>query len=191
MASKPQTGIALTAAGSILSGGPVEGTATFGLTTTGDMGLVVSLSGTATLTLSLANADLKLTIGMDGSFTMVLSGDASLLSLIVPLEGTTTLGIAGSADLKGLLSLAGDWSSEAIALSPENVAQAVWAKLLRDGYTAEQLFAIVASKCAGKTEINDLGGGNAQVIFRSINDDRDVIDADMTGSERTSVTLNP
>jgi hypothetical protein len=65
-----------------------------------------------------------------------------------------------------------------------------WTEVIESGLTAGQVMKIIASVLAGKTVITDLGGGNATVVFRDINDTKDVVTADMEGSKRTDVTLN-
>lgn len=67
----------------------------------------------------------------------------------------------------------------------------VWSHALSCGYTAEQAMQILTAVAAGKSTITDLGGGDATVTFRDLQDTRDVVDADMTGSERTTVDLDP
>jgi hypothetical protein len=65
-----------------------------------------------------------------------------------------------------------------------------WTEVIESGLTAGQVMKVIASVLAGKTVITDLGGGNATVVFRDVNDTKDVVTADMEGSERTDVTLN-
>lgn len=70
-------------------------------------------------------------------------------------------------------------------LSPENLALAVWAKTIEGEFTSAQILKILSAVAAGKTDIV-----GAQVTFRDINDTADRVVADMTGSERTTVTLD-
>lgn len=118
-------------AGDLLQGGPMEGTATFGLSGAGDMSLITSLAGTATFGMDSATSSLALTIGLEGTATFGMTGDGAL-SLIVPLEGTGELGMTGAGDLRGILSMEGSWGG-ATPLSPEALAQAVWAELNSNG----------------------------------------------------------
>lgn len=69
-------------------------------------------------------------------------------------------------------------------------ADDVWNYVLETGLTAKMMMRILTAIAAGKTDINNLGGGNAQVKFRDMNDTKNRVTADMTGSERTSVTLD-
>lgn len=54
-----------------------------------------------------------------------------------------------------------------------------------------QSLRILLAVAAGKTRINDLGGGNAQVEFDAAGGTDLRVQADMTGSERTNVNLTP
>jgi hypothetical protein len=58
------------------------------------------------------------------------------------------------------------------------------------GVTMQEAMRIILAVAAGKTNITDLGGGLAEVIFRDTNDTKNRVIADMTGSERTTVTLD-
>lgn len=76
-------------------------------------------------------------------------------------------------------------------LSQADVTGAVLEEEIEDGLTMRQALRILLAVAAGKTTINDLGGGAAEVTFRDINDLLDRVVADMAGSERTTVTLDP
>ena len=65
-----------------------------------------------------------------------------------------------------------------------------WTEVLEGAYTAGEMLKLLTAVAAGKSTIVDLGGGLATVTFRDINDTVDRVQADMTDSERTSVTLN-
>jgi hypothetical protein len=69
-------------------------------------------------------------------------------------------------------------------------AAQVWNYILDNGQTAAELMRLRASIDAGLTTVVDLGGGNATVTFRDLADTKDRVTAEMTGSERTSVTLD-
>jgi hypothetical protein len=66
-----------------------------------------------------------------------------------------------------------------------------WAAILEGTYTAADLMRVMASILAGKTTITDLGAGNKQAKFRSVNDTEDRVTTNVNpGNERTSVTIN-
>lgn len=61
---------------------------------------------------------------------------------------------------------------------------------VESGVTMQQALRILLAVAAGKTDIIDLGGGLATVVFRDTNDTKNRLTANMTGSERTTVTLD-
>lgn len=71
-----------------------------------------------------------------------------------------------------------------------SIINGVWNSQLEGAITAVQLMRLFAAILAGKTTVVDLGGGNATVTFRDINDTVDRVEADMTGCERADITLN-
>lgn len=76
------------------------------------------------------------------------------------------------------------------ALSQDDVTGAVLEARVEGSTTLKQIIRAMAAVLLGKTTVTDLGGGNATVTFRDINDTVDRVVADMTGSERTDVTLD-
>ena len=73
-------------------------------------------------------------------------------------------------------------------ITQDDVTGAVLEAQIEPGWTLKQVLRLIASINIGKTDITDLGGGNATVKFRDLNDSKDRVTASMTGSERTSVT---
>lgn len=71
--------------------------------------------------------------------------------------------------------------------SPSNV----WEENIEGVYTAKQIMQLLASVALGKTTIIDNGNNTATVIFRDLADTGNRITAEMEGSERINVTLNP
>lgn len=65
-----------------------------------------------------------------------------------------------------------------------------WEVFMESGISAKEAVRLLLAYVAGKTLITDLGGGNATVKFRDINDTKDRISATMNESERTSIILN-
>jgi hypothetical protein len=60
--------------------------------------------------------------------------------------------------------------------------------IMEGSTTYQQAMRLMSAILLGKTNIVDLGGGNAQVTFRDTGDTKDRVIADMTGSNRTNVT---
>jgi hypothetical protein len=102
------------------------GTATLSFVTdNADASLVVSLSGTGSASF-VGSGGLALTIGLSGDAGISITGGAGL-SMIVPIEAGGSFGFTGFGDLKGQLSMDGSWGG-VTPLSPEGLADAVWAK---------------------------------------------------------------
>lgn len=59
------------------------------------------------------------------------------------------------------------------------------------GVTFQDLLTILLAVAAGKTNITNTGGGTATVVFRDVQDTKDVVSAEMSGSERINITLDP
>lgn len=62
---------------------------------------------------------------------------------------------------------------------------------IQGAFSVADVLRILAAVAAGKTTINDLGGGAAQVQFDAIDESGTVVEADMQNSERIAVTLTP
>jgi hypothetical protein len=71
-----------------------------------------------------------------------------------------------------------------------DVASAVASKIVEGTLTLEQILRILVAVAVGKSEITDLGGGSATVVFRDTNDAKDRVTADMLNSERVTVTVD-
>ncbi|MBL8756330.1 MAG: hypothetical protein JNK15_23755 [Planctomycetes bacterium] len=147
--------------------------------------------------------------GLIVSAVAALVGSGSIsASMVASLQAVA--GLAGSGDLTGSLgalaglaaSLAGSGATSATAgasgsmqagivvtgdlLNTANVGSAVWASLLEGSYSAADILRILAAIAAGKTDIT-----GSTVTFRDLNDIADRVVAAMTGSERTSVAIDP
>lgn len=62
--------------------------------------------------------------------------------------------------------------------------------MMESNITYQQAMRLMSAILLGKTNIQDLGGGMAQVKFRDLEDTKDRVIADMTGSNRTNVTVD-
>jgi hypothetical protein len=174
--------------------------------------LVAAITGSGTVSSADVQAFLQLAAALSGT------GDADgtatgLGELIAALTGASSM----SPTLTGTGAMSADIVVTGTGLSTANVGEAVWSALaaanntagtmgeklndagsasnpwtevIESGYTAAEILRLLVAVAAGKTEIVDLGGGNATVTIRDIADTKDRIVADMTGSERTSLTLD-
>ena len=156
--------------------------------TSAAVGLIVSviaaLSGAATLTVDMFGA-------LDAAADLVGDGDlacamGALANLLADLTGDTALAAAFTAKA----SMSADITVAGATLTTANVADAVWSAVAESGLSYEQVIRILLAVAAGKTQITDLGGGNAEVAFRDVADSKDRVFAEMVGSERDVVTLD-
>jgi len=92
----------------------------------------------------------------------------------VPIAANVSIGVATDVSATGTL----------------DVGAAVLGATVEGTLSVQDALKISAAALAGKTSIVPLGGGNATVTFRNIEDTKDRITANMTGSERTSVALD-
>ena len=149
--------VTMDGSGSLLQGGPMEGTGSMAWTTPDcNLSLVVSMEGTATITFTGNSSDLKLVIGMDGTGTMTLTGAAGL-SMIVPFDGTGVMSLIGTGDLRGQLSMDGAWTPFS-ALSPEGLAAAVWGAVAATNNEAGTMGSKVNSAASGGVDYGALAG---------------------------------
>jgi hypothetical protein len=77
------------------------------------------------------------------------------------------------------------FSNGLIQVGINGEASDVWSALAEGNYTYAQVMQILSAVAAGKTDIT-----GSTVTFRDINDTADRVVAEMTGSERTTVTLD-
>jgi hypothetical protein len=75
-------------------------------------------------------------------------------------------------------------------LSQDDVTGAVQTATIEPGLSLAEAIRLLVAVAVGKTNIVDLGGGNATVEFRDSNDSKNRVVATMAGSERTNVTLD-
>jgi hypothetical protein len=149
--------------------------------------MVAALTGSGTISSAAAVAYLNLAATLAGAGSIAASLKA-LGHAAAALSGSSTVSAATATalgELQASITVTGD------LLTTANIGSAVWDYILSCGYSAEEAIQILTAVAAGKSTVTDLGGGNANVIFRDLQDTKDVVDADMVGSERDVVTLDP
>jgi hypothetical protein len=168
---------------------PMSASGTLVLTVqTATMSLLAALVANGALVLTVNTAQLSSAVSVIANGTLTITGSASLGGLIPILASGTLVLIPDNSDMSALAFM------EAAAggptpLSPEGLANAVWQKTIDGPITGEEILRILAAVAAGKTTIDDLGGGAATVVFRNLTDALDRVTADMQDSERIDVTL--
>lgn len=149
------------------------------MTGMGDLTATISAYGNMAIDM-LGEGDLEATIAAYGNMA---------IDIVVTGTGLTTANV-GQAVWSALAALNDDPNTMGELLNNASAGGNPWDVVIEGGYTAAELLRLLASVAAGKTSINDLGGGNANVLFRDLQDTKDRVDADMTGSDRTNVTLD-
>ena len=165
----------------------------------------ISISGTVSITASLAVltqgtgtiAGVATVSGAMAAVSRMTSTSAGVatvsgnLKANVPLAGSIAGVASSSVNLRGIANASGDIEiGAAVGLTASAVSSAVWAEIIEAGYSSSELLKLLASVSFGKTTIVDNGGGSATVTFRDLADTKDRVDADMVGSERSTVTLD-
>jgi hypothetical protein len=95
---------------------------------------------------------------------------------------------SSSATARATGALAGD-ITPFTELSPQSLASAVWSQILESSLDAGAVMRLLLAVAAGKTDI-DTSGPDPIVTFRDTTDSVNRVVATMTGSERTTVTLD-
>lgn len=168
---------------------PMDGSGSMQITVqTASMSLLAALVVNGALVLTVNSAQLSSAVSVIADGTLTITGTASLGGLIpIIAEGTLVL-IPDDADMTALAFMEAE-AGGPTPLSPEGLANAVWQKSIDGPITGEEILRVLAAVAAGKTTIDDLGGGAATVVFRNLTDALDRVTADMQDSERTDVTL--
>lgn len=177
---------------------------------------IVALAGGISVSSSVSAVG-SMGVNAIGSAAGVISVPSSLLGGIVDLVASGNIAFSDSVTLRATGVLAGDitpytelspqslsdavWSASAAAhdvagsmgekLNDAGSAANPWTEVIESGYTAEQIMRILFAVAAGKTTISNLGEGEAIVAFRDQADTTNRILANMIGSERDIVVLDP
>ena len=186
----------------------IEGNSNILFTASGSGQAVASLSGSATITLTASGA-LSAPFNMLGSGSISFTASATLRA-DASISGSSTIQTSASL-ITGAIGFMVAVPIDT-ALTPDSVAQAVWSasaagnnttgsmgeklndagsgsnpwtEVIESGLTAAEVMRIILSVQAGKTVID-----GTNVKFRNIGDTKDRVEAEMTGSQRTSVILD-
>lgn len=149
----------------------------------GAINAIASVSGTGSLTADVIGAWFMVA-GLSGAATT--DADISALGNIVAAlvgSGVLVVSIAAQAGMSADLVVTGD------LLSTANVGDAVMAAIVEAGLSLKDVQRLLLAVSAGKTVIDV--GSPTHVRFRDQADTTDRVDAEMDGSERTAVTLDP
>ena len=121
---------------------------------------------------------------IEASSTVLENGDeVHNISINASGGATASFPINGVSNLQINMSVAN--------LNQNEISGAVLDTPIEGNFTLRQLIQLMSAVQLGNTTIDNLGGGNAQVSFKDIDSDGTVrVEAQMSGSQRTSVTKN-
>jgi hypothetical protein len=139
------TNIIFDSAATLAGGVNIEGTASITFDAAPSLlNLIANLEGTTTVTFTVPNAVLGGAASLEGTTTVTFTSTPALLGGSAAIEGTTniTFNTNGVGTMTAIGFLAGPGADP--GLTPQNIANAVWAQLLEAGYTSEQLLSDLA-----------------------------------------------
>ena len=174
----------------------------------GALSALADLTGSGTITSGNLAGVIEAISDLVGSGTITSSNLNAIWNMIASPAGTGTINSAslnaiayftsaltGIGTAAGYFAADGDMSASIVStgdlLTTANVSDAVWGAIAESSLSYQDIMKILLAIASGKTTIVDLGGGMATVSFRDVDDSKDRLVADMTGSERIAVTLDP
>ena len=164
-------------------------------------GLSASMVGTIQMAANLAGqGDMNASIGLisnlaanligSGTIVGTMNGKANMSATIYVNQSEATVQQIVDGVWDGLSVDYNNPNTMGELLNSVGAGANPWTVALEGSYTAQDIMRILVAVAAGKTTITDLGGGNATVVFRDLNDTINKVEADMSGSERTNINLN-
>lgn len=209
LSSHVEADITFTPTGAMLMGYPISGTASFTIDTNTPAGeLIVSGTGTASFTINTNNPLLTASINGTGAASFAITTNVPILGAEASLTGSTIITISTNAptmypldDTSPLrtatatMTFSGTLTRYAIghmegttidlsAMTPDNVAQAVWDAILLDFQNAGSTGAALATAGSGGVDYNTLvaailAGAQTTPIHANV---KEMNDATVTGT---------
>lgn len=186
MSSHNFTFVDVDASGAGAEGVNIAGATELSVTAAAIGQLIASAIGAASFQIT-ADGTIIATLGAPGSASLSISASASIEALGF-LVGEATASVTASivsyatGSMDGTAYLAG----ESAPVTPDNVALAVWAKVVEAGFSAEQMLRIIAAQAAGAA--TGLEGANPQ--FTGIDGTTLRIDGTYSAGTRTIDALD-
>ena len=152
--------------------------------------LVAALTGSGSVSATAAGlADLGASLIGSGT---AIGSNTQLMSLAATIRGYGDLTPEGIRDSvwNAFVVSYNSVGTMGKALGDVGAGSNPWDAVIESGFTAKEILQILAAVAAGKTDILDLGGGNATVTFRDLADTKDRVEASVTGSERTATIID-
>ena len=185
MSAHNLTSFAITGSGAAAGGLRTPGLSSIAITTPGCHGNLLA-NGIASSSIHITTPSCsiygKAASTGDSTTTFTVTGNKNAIGWLAGSSGVVISASMNSYAIGWMYGSTGD--SEAVTNA--SIANAVWTKMIEGSYTTSEALKICLSVLAGKTNIV---GSTAK--FRDVNDTTDRVTAVMTGSERTTVTLNP
>lgn len=146
---------------------------------------IADITGSGTVNDADLKAFLQALADLTGSGTV---SDANRSALGAAACALTGLGTAAGSTATGIGEASADLVVTGTGLTTANVGDAVWAYIVENGMTAEDVMRILLAVNAGKSS----GGGTTEVTFRDQADTKDRVTATVDSSgNRSVITLDP
>jgi len=165
----------------------LDGSASLVLTlTNAQADQIVALIGSASLSIAVSDAGLSAGVQAAGSSAMTITGDLSLGG-IIPVDASAACVISADVDLSALAFMEAE-AGGATPLSPEGLtAELLDNQDIETGYSLREALRLVLSSVAGKVS----GAETTTITFRNIVDDKNRIVATVdSNGNRTSITYD-
>ena len=153
--------LSFSVSGAILGGITTTGTATLTFDVADAVGgLITSGSGSATISITTNAPLLTASINGSGSATITITVNNPILGAEANLSGSTVMTITGTLTPYAIGHMSG--TTEEAGLTPSGIANAVWAKVIEAGFSAEEIIRIMAAQSAGSA--TGLESSNPQFV---------------------------
>lgn len=159
MSARVETHISVTATGAMVKGLPASGTAEISITVADATGeLIVSGSGSASIQITTSSPLLTAAASMAGAASVSIDVNTPTLGAMADLIGTTEFSVSAGGTLSAIGIMSGT-TEDATGMTPAGVAQAVWAAVASEFDAAGTMGQKVnAAGTAGDPWTADLSG---------------------------------
>lgn len=145
---------------------------------------IAAVTGSGTVSVADLKAFLQAVAAISGSGGVSAANRSALGAAACALTG---LGTAEGSTATGIGEAAADLVVTGTGLTTANVGDAVWAYIIENGMTAEEVMRILLAVNAGKSD----GGGSTTITFRDQADTKDRITATVDASgNRSALSLD-
>lgn len=188
MSSYTLASTALAGSAGLIRARPMSGSATLTLTVSNaQLDQIASIIASGSFVLAKADAGLAAAAGMSGSSTFVFAKADAAIGAIFSVTASGALVLSPDADLSALAFMEAS-AGGPTPLSPEGLATALLDQNdIETGYTLREALRLVLSSLAGKIS----GAGTSTITIRNVTDDKNRIVATVdSNGNRTSITYD-